>query len=138
MGEARPIGRCAEDSPAFPSRLDVVVTQRRGTQGALFGMPVKPTGTVERKAIATLRKWKLQGVDVDELAARQVRSLANTIDRAEAAGDLGAATRANLALAQVQVMLGLRDAPDRDAWAELAEQLKANDGPAQVRYTDPA
>jgi hypothetical protein len=80
----------------------------------------------------------LQGVDVDELAARQVRSLANTIDRAEAAGDLGAATRANLALAQVQVMLGLRDAPDRDAWAELAEQLKANDGPAQVRYTDPA
>jgi hypothetical protein len=115
-----------------------MVTQRKGTQGALFGLPAKPTGTVERKAIATLRKWRMQGVDVDELAARQIRSLANTVDRAESAGDLGAATRANLALAQVQVMLGLRDAPDRDAWAELADQLKGNDGPAQVRYSDPA
>ena len=110
-----------------------MVTQRKGTTAALFGLPVHPTGTVERKAIATVRKWRAAGVDVDPLAERQLRSLANTVDRAEAVGDLGAATRANLALAQVQLLFGLRDAPDRDVWAELAEQMRVADGSAAVR-----
>ena len=116
-----------------------MVTRRKGTEPALFGLPIKPTGTVERKAIATIRRWKAAGMDVDPLAERQLRSLASTVDRAEAVGDLGAATRANVALAQIQLMYGFREAPDVDVLAELGKQLREAAGSgAAIRYRNPA